>query len=183
ELVNVQGYERKNPRDLSFGEKERVALASILAAEPKLLFLDEPTRGLDPESKHFLGSLFSEWVREQNRTIVMASQDIEFVAEYADEVIWIGHGKILQAGSARDVLEDNLFFSTQVNRLFRGFAKKVLTVSDARKKIASFTTHHLLHPVPREASSAKMARNGLVSPKKIFPEATVVKPWYGVHEQ
>ena len=74
--LGLEGLGGRNPRDLSGGEQQRAALAAILVADPTIILLDEPTRGLDYEQKHRLAGLLREMKRE-GRTIIMATHDVE----------------------------------------------------------------------------------------------------------
>jgi energy-coupling factor transporter ATP-binding protein EcfA2 len=116
------------PRDLSVGERQRVALASILAAEPQILLLDEPTRGLDYQQKAALTG-FLRQEKARGRTILMATHDVELVATCADRVILLAEGQVVVDGSARQVMSESLVFSSQINKLFRH--PGLLTVEDA----------------------------------------------------
>jgi energy-coupling factor transport system ATP-binding protein len=116
------------PRDLSVGERQRVALASILVAEPQVLLLDEPTRGLDYQQKAALVT-FLQHERAQGRTIIMATHDVELVANCADRVILLGDGQVVVDGPARQVMSESLVFASQINKLFRD--PNLLTVEDA----------------------------------------------------
>jgi energy-coupling factor transporter ATP-binding protein EcfA2 len=116
------------PRDLSVGERQRVALASILVAEPQVLLLDEPTRGLDYQQKAALVA-FLQHERARGRTIIMATHDVELVANCADRVILLGDGQIVVDGPARQVMSESLVFASQINKLFRD--PTLLTVEDA----------------------------------------------------
>jgi energy-coupling factor transport system ATP-binding protein len=116
------------PRDLSVGERQRVALASILVAEPQVLLLDEPTRGLDYVQKAALVT-FLQHERARGRTIIMATHDVELVANCADRVILLGDGRVVVDGPARQVMSESLVFASQINKLFRDPA--LLTVEDA----------------------------------------------------
>jgi energy-coupling factor transport system ATP-binding protein len=107
------------PRDLSVGERERVALAAILVAEPRLLLLDEPTRGMDAARKHALGELLNR-LRTKGLAIVMATHDVELVAKIATRVMLLGDGDIVADGSPREVLSGSLTFATQINKLYGG---------------------------------------------------------------
>jgi energy-coupling factor transport system ATP-binding protein len=83
--VGLAGFESRHPRDLSSGERERLALASVLVTEPDVLLLDEPTRGVDPERKDALAErLRSESAR---RATLVATHDPVFAAEVADRVV------------------------------------------------------------------------------------------------
>ena len=115
------------PRDLSVGERQRVALASILVAEPQVLLLDEPTRGLDYQQKAALAR-FLQQEKAQGRTVIMATHDVELVAQCADRVILLGEGQVVVDGPARQVMSESLVFASQINKLFRDGA--LLTVED-----------------------------------------------------
>lgn len=108
------------PRDLSAGERERVALASILALRPSVLALDEPTRGMDYTQKDILAGMLNEEGKKKFTSIV-ATHDVEFVTAYANRVIILGNGKILADGPPKKVLPCSLLFAPQVNLATRGF--------------------------------------------------------------
>jgi energy-coupling factor transport system ATP-binding protein len=120
------------PRDLSVGERQRVALASILVAEPQILLLDEPTRGLDYAQKAALTAVLKR-EKAQGRTIIMATHDVELAAECADRVVLMGEGQVVVDGPARQVMSESLVFASQINKLFRDPA--LLTVEDALESI------------------------------------------------
>jgi energy-coupling factor transport system ATP-binding protein len=108
----------RDPRDLSAGQRQRAALASILVADPQVILLDEPTRGLDYEQKHALANLLSELKRE-GRAIVMATHDVELAASCADRVVLLAEGQVVVDGPAREVMSDSQVFASQINKLFR----------------------------------------------------------------
>lgn len=108
----------RDPRDLSGGEQQRAALAAILVAEPQIILLDEPTRGLDYVQKRNLADLLLD-LRRQGRTVVMATHDVELAASCADRVILMGEGQIVVDGPAREVMSDSQVFASQINKLFR----------------------------------------------------------------
>jgi energy-coupling factor transport system ATP-binding protein len=85
ELVGLQGFERRHPRDLSSGERERLALAAVLVTEPDLLVLDEPTRGMDPERKLELAALLR--AQAGGRGTLVVTHDLLFAADVADRVV------------------------------------------------------------------------------------------------
>ena len=116
--LGLEGLGDRNPRDLSGGEQQRAALAAILVADPTIILLDEPTRGLDYEQKHRLAGLLREMKRER-RTIIMATHDVELAAACADRVVLMAEGQIVVDGPARNVMSDSLVFSSQINKLFR----------------------------------------------------------------
>ena len=77
----------KSPFELSGGQMRRVAIAGILAMEPKVLVLDEPTAGLDPEGRHQMMEMFNRLHKDENLTIILVTHQMNDVAEYADNVI------------------------------------------------------------------------------------------------
>ncbi|HJW76033.1 MAG TPA: ATP-binding cassette domain-containing protein [Thermoleophilia bacterium] len=107
-----------NPRDLSGGERTRVALAAVAVGDPALLVLDEPTRGMDPGHKADLGRRLRR-LADDGRGVLVVTHDVEFVARFATRVVILGDGRVLADGPAAEVLDGSLFFSTQLNRLLR----------------------------------------------------------------
>jgi energy-coupling factor transport system ATP-binding protein len=125
EGLELAGLLDRNPRDLSGGEKTRVALATVLLGDPSLIVLDEPTRGLSPDAKKALGAVLSRFVSE-GRAVLVVTHDVEFAAGFASRVILLGDEGVLADGPSAKVLDGSLFFSTQVNRLFRHIAPGVI---------------------------------------------------------
>ncbi len=134
--LDIYKYKDKNPRDLSSGERQRVALASVLVMEPDILILDEPTRGLNVELINNLGDILLE-LRKKGITIILVTHDVEFVSKFCDRVCLIFDGEIAQIGSKYDVLTSGIYYSTQINKLFRGYEDKILTVEDAMKFLSN----------------------------------------------
>ena len=123
------------PRSLSGGEKQRVALASVLAVRPRILILDEPTRGMEYHLKSELMEFLAEY-RGRGNTVVLVSHDVELVAEYADRVILLSEGGIVVDGEKHRVMSQALLFSPQINRLVQAFTgygvpSNILTVDEA----------------------------------------------------
>lgn len=108
----------RDPRELSGGERTRVALAAVACGEPDLLVLDEPTRGMDPRLKVELTRILRAWTHA-DRCVLVVTHDVEFAARAATRVLVLGDGGLLADGPAEEVLNGSLFFSTQVNRLLR----------------------------------------------------------------
>jgi len=125
--LGLAAQEDRYPRDLSVGERQRVALAAILVAEPQILLLDEPTRGLDYQQKAALVA-FLQQEKARGRTILMATHDVELVAGCADRVVLLGDGQVVVDGPVRQVMSESLVFASQINKLFRDPA--LLTVKD-----------------------------------------------------
>jgi energy-coupling factor transport system ATP-binding protein len=135
EMFNLKEYRGHYPRSLSGGERQRVALASVLAVRPRVLILDEPTRGMEYRLKCELMQFLNEY-RKQGNAVVLVSHDVEMVAEYADRVVLLSEGKVVVDGEKHKVLSRALFFSPQVNRLAQAFTRygvpgNILTVDEA----------------------------------------------------
>ena len=106
------------PRDLSGGERQRAALAAILVADPQVLLLDEPTRGLDYQQKAELVKLLRSY-RQAGKTIIMATHDVELVAGCADRVILLAEGQVVLDAPTRIAMSESLVFASQINKLLR----------------------------------------------------------------
>jgi energy-coupling factor transporter ATP-binding protein EcfA2 len=120
------------PRDLSTGERQRAALAAILVAEPEILLLDEPTRGLDYIHKKHLIAILNQ-LRSQGMTVVMATHDVELVARAANRVIILAEGQVVVDGPVREVMTESLVFASQINKLLRD--DRFLTVEDVLSQV------------------------------------------------
>jgi len=132
---NLAPYKKQYPRFLSGGEKQRVALASVLVAEPKVLILDEPTRGMDNALKTSLMQFLKEY-RQQGHTVIVVTHDVEMAAAHAERIILLSEGKVVVDGHKKEVLSRALLFSPQINRVLQGFEKygvpqDILTVEEA----------------------------------------------------
>lgn len=106
----------RHPYDLSGGEQQKLALALLLVADPDVLLLDEPTRGLDPQAKDELGKWLREW-QEKKRSIILVSHDLEFVEEHATCCGLLFDGRIAEFVSPRCFFSGNYFYTTAVYRL------------------------------------------------------------------
>lgn len=129
--LKLSGYEDLNPRDLSTGERQRVALAAVLVTKPKLLLLDEPTRGLDYLLKEELGQILLE-LQQSGTSIVMITHDIEFAAEYAENIVLMAEGTIIDQGSKYEILSNSTFYSPQISKLLHNIADGVVTLEQGR---------------------------------------------------
>jgi len=109
----------RNPRDLSGGERERAALAAVLVGAPRVLLLDEPTRGMDAARKRALAGILQS-LRREGVAILLATHDVELVAETATRVVLLGDGRIVADGGPRAVLSGSLTFATAINKLYGG---------------------------------------------------------------
>ena len=115
------------PRDLSVGQRQRVALGAVTVTRPRLLLLDEPTRGMDYAAKRDLVRLLREWQAE-GAGILLVTHDVEWAAQAADRVVMLRQGQVVADGSPSDVLAGSPLFAPQIARLFPGTGW--LTVED-----------------------------------------------------
>ncbi|WP_148575810.1 ABC transporter ATP-binding protein [Nocardioides caldifontis] len=105
-----------HPRDLSEGQQLALVLALVLTARPRVVALDEPTRGLDYEAKEMLGRIVRQLVAE-GRGVLVASHDVEFVARVADEVVVMAGGEVVSAGPVDRVLAESPAFAPQMSKI------------------------------------------------------------------
>ncbi|MDY7075776.1 MAG: ATP-binding cassette domain-containing protein [Chloroflexota bacterium] len=116
------------PRDLSVGQRQRVALGAVTVTRPRLLLLDEPTRGMDYPAKEELVHLLREWQAE-GTSVLLVTHDVELVAQVADRVVVLDQGAVTAEGLPPEVLTTSLHLAPQVTRLFPDTGW--LTVEDA----------------------------------------------------
>ena len=118
-----------HPYDLSGGEQQRAALAKVLLTQPKLLLLDEPTKGIDSFFKETFAEILKE-LKAKGITIVMVSHDVEFCARYADLVSMFFDGQILTTDHPRRFFGNNSFYTTAANRMSRHVFSMAVTAED-----------------------------------------------------
>ena len=120
----------RHPYDLSGGEQQLAALGKVLAAKPRLLLLDEPTKGLDAGMKERLLGLLGD-LRRSGMTIVAVTHDVEFAAVFADRCALFFRGEAVSTGTPRELFSKNSFYTTAAARMTRGFYDGAVTVEDA----------------------------------------------------
>ena len=110
EMLNLVGldesYMEKSPFDLSGGQMRRVAIAGVLAMEPEVVILDEPTAGLDPRGRKDIMEMFYRLHKEKGTNIILVTHLMDDVAEYADFMVVLEKGKIQKSGQPREIFED-----------------------------------------------------------------------------
>lgn len=145
ELLSLTQYKKTSPFLLSGGERKRVALASVLAWDPKTLILDEPTIGQDHEQKEKLRQFILQ-LQTQGKTVVIVTHDVEFVAECNPRVVLMKEGKILAEGMSKDILTNPTILAEssivlpQIAQVFaklssRGLPKDIIDIYEAEKII------------------------------------------------
>ncbi len=128
-LCQIDHLLHAHPADLSGGEMQRAALAKVLLTQPKLLLLDEPTKGLDSFFKQSFASILGQLCRE-GMTVVMVSHDVEFCAEYADVVGMFFDGQLLASNTPRKFFGSNSFYTTSAARMSRSTFQNAVTAGD-----------------------------------------------------
>ncbi len=118
-----------HPYDISGGEQQRVALAKVLLTEPKILLMDEPTKGIDNFFKLKFAEIL-EKLKKQGVTIIMVSHDVEFCAKYADTVSMFFDGGIVTTNTPNRFFSQNSFYTTAANRMSRHVFENAITNED-----------------------------------------------------
>ena len=126
DTMEISHLAKTHPYDLSGGEQQRLALGKILLLEPKLLLLDEPTKGLDPFFKIALAKIFDR-LKAEGMTLFMVSHDVEFCAQYGDRCAMFFDGEVASQGSAREFFAGNNFYTTTANRIVRQWNSSLVT--------------------------------------------------------
>jgi energy-coupling factor transport system ATP-binding protein len=127
EALGIERYLAHYPRDLSVGERQRVALGAILAAEPQIILLDEPTRGVDRLQKEALMRYLAH-ERAQGRTVIVSTHDVELVAETMDRLVILERGRVAEDGPTREVMARCPAYASQIGQLYGD--PRYLTVGD-----------------------------------------------------
>lgn len=138
----------KSPFELSGGQKRRVAIAGVIAMEPRVLILDEPTAGLDPMGRELILKLIKKYHEEKNKTIILVSHSMEDIARFAQKVLVMNESKTFMFGTVDEVFKNAQAIEKiglslpQITQIARGLADKgfdidngIYTVEAAKKAI------------------------------------------------
>jgi len=147
-LLGLTEYRKTSPFMLSGGERKRVALASVLAWNPKVVILDEPTIGQDHQQKETLRQFIVQ-LNAQGKTVVIVTHDVEFVAECNPRVVLMAQGQIVADGEAKRILTNQdialkaSIVPPQITQIFQGLADlglptDVIDVSEARNILIEY---------------------------------------------
>ena len=120
----------RHPYDLSGGEQQLVALAKVLASRPKILLLDEPTKGVDSHAQRAVLEVLQR-LKAEGITILLVTHDVEFAARCADRCALFFRGEIVSEDAPARFFDENSFYTTSANRICRGWYEGVATVEDA----------------------------------------------------
>lgn len=114
-LLNIdEKLLKKSPFDLSGGQMRKVAIAGILAYNPDIILLDEPTRGLDPQTANEIMELFASIQKELHKTFVLISHDMNLVYQYASRVVVMNEGNIVYDGSKEELFKSDLYLKNHL---------------------------------------------------------------------
>lgn len=127
--VDMEGLLERHPYDLSGGEQQRAALAKVLLLKPRILLMDEPTKGLDNAFKDKLAGILNR-LKAGGTTIVMVSHDIEFCARYAGRCAMFFDGSVVTEDTPNRFFSGNSFYTTSANRMSRHLFENAVTVED-----------------------------------------------------
>ena len=122
----------RHPYDLSGGEMQKAALAKVLLTEPKILLLDEPTKGMDALSKENLGKILRS-LGAEGVSILMVTHDIEFCAKYSDHCMLFFDGYIVSEGSPKKFFSENSFYTTAASRMTRHIVPNIITCEEGEQ--------------------------------------------------
>lgn len=128
-LCQITDLLSSHPYDLSGGEQQRCALAKVLLTDPKILLLDEPTKGIDSFFKETFAAILGE-LKDRGITVIMVSHDVEFCARYADLVSMFFDGQVLTTDTPRRFFGQNSFYTTAANRMSRCVFRNAVSWSD-----------------------------------------------------
>ncbi|NMA95039.1 MAG: ABC transporter ATP-binding protein [Clostridiales bacterium] len=135
--LQLYRYKDQNPRDLSSGEMQRVAIATVMVSDPKIILMDEPTRGMDNLVKEELIAIIDSLAKE-DRCIIVVTHDIEFVAELSHRVIIMADGEIIIDGDMHEVIGSSFYYSTQVSRLFKNIDPHIIKVDEGARMLREY---------------------------------------------
>ena len=129
---DMRPYLDMHPYDLSGGEQQLLALCRLLTLNPRLIMLDEPTKGLDANTKKVFADIIRK-LRDEGATVLIVTHDVEFAGEIADRCALCFLGEICGAAETRRFFAENSFYTTAVSRMTRGRYRLLTTVDDAEK--------------------------------------------------
>lgn len=132
EVFEITQLLDKHPYDLSGGEQQRCAIAKLMLSSPKILLLDEPTKGMDAYAKNKLGDLLAK-LKNMGKTILIVTHDVEFSAQISDMCGLIFDGEIISQGNPHEFFSQNNFYTTQASRISREIFKNAVLCEDVIK--------------------------------------------------
>jgi len=128
-MLNISELLQSHPYDLSGGEQQKAALAKVLLLNPKVILLDEPTKGIDAYSKKMLANILNQ-LKNQGATIIIVTHDIEFSASYSDRCAMFFNGEIISEDETVSFYSGNSFYTTVANKMSRHMFDDAITCED-----------------------------------------------------
>lgn len=129
DLLGISHLFKRHPFDLSGGEQQKVALAKMLLLNPKILLLDEPTKGIDPQYKNELAQTLIA-LKKSGVAIIIVTHDIEFSASFSDRCAMIFDGEIINIAKTTEFFSGNSFYTTNANKMSRHIFDRAITCKD-----------------------------------------------------
>lgn len=112
-LLHIEELRDKNPYELSGGQGQKVALASIIAMDPEIMVIDEPTSQLDPKGTEEIFEII-DILKKEGKTIILVEHKLELIAEYAEKVMVLDEGEMILSGNTEDVLKNKILMEKEI---------------------------------------------------------------------
>ena len=112
-LLRIEELRDKNPYELSGGQGQKVALASIIAMDPEIMVIDEPTSQLDPKGTQEIFEII-DILKKEGKTIILVEHKLELIAEYAEKVMVLDEGEMILSGNTEDVLKNKILIEKEI---------------------------------------------------------------------
>ena len=112
-LLHIEELRDKNPYELSGGQGQKVALASIIAMDPEIMVIDEPTSQLDPKGTEEIFEII-DILKKEGKTIILVEHKLELIAEYAEKVMVLDEGEMILSGNTEDVLKNKILLEKEI---------------------------------------------------------------------
>ena len=112
-LLHIEELRDKNPYELSGGQGQKVALASIIAMDPEIMVIDEPTSQLDPKGTEEIFEIINI-LKKEGKTIILVEHKIELIAEYAEKVLVLDEGEVILSGNTEDILKNKILMEKEI---------------------------------------------------------------------
>ena len=112
-LLRIEELRDKNPYELSGGQRQKVALASIIAMDPEIMVIDEPTSQLDPKGTEEIFEII-DILKKEGKTIILVEHKLELIAEYAEKVMVLDEGEMILSGNTEDVLKNKILMEKEI---------------------------------------------------------------------
>ena len=112
-LLHIEGLRDKNPYELSGGQGQKVALASIIAMDPEIMVIDEPTSQLDPKGTEEIFEII-DMLKKEGKTIILVEHKIELIAKYAEKVLVLDEGEVILSGNTEDILKNKILMEKEI---------------------------------------------------------------------